>query len=201
MARNSRGKTTEEAFKRAARTVIERQGFLRTTISDIAVEARRSSASFYNYFDTKEALLAHLADEFRDEVVQRHKSRYRRENEPRVAIEEMVRAYWTTYKDRLPELVGVFQVAMVDETFAERWREIRQFGIDQTAIVIRRAQKAGYSPGVDPRLAASALSSMLENFCYVWLAAGGDTTASAVDDEHAIATLAGLWYHAIYWTA
>lgn len=180
--------------------MIGRQGFLRTTIADIAAEAGRSSASFYNYFDTKESLLANLADEFRDEVVQRHKARYRREDEPRVAIEEMVRAYWTTYKDRLPELVGVFQVAMVDEAFAARWRETRQFGIDRMATVIRRAQKAGYSPGVDPRLAASALGSMLEHFCYVWLAAGGDGSALTVDDDRAIATLSGLWYHAVYWT-
>ena len=200
MSRNARGQITEDAFKAAARAVFARKGFLRATIADIAEEAGRSSASFYNYFDTKESLLAHLADEFPVEVVGRAEAGYRRDATPRQDIEEKVRAYWTTYRDKLPELVGVFQVAMVDDEFALRWRVTRQGGIDTMAKLIRKAQRQGYAPGMDARTTASALGAMLEHYCYVWLAAGGDHNSPALNEERSIATLSEIWYRAVYWS-
>jgi AcrR family transcriptional regulator len=49
-----RGRRTQAAIDAAARTVIARKGILATTIADIAAEAGRSAASFYNYYDSKE---------------------------------------------------------------------------------------------------------------------------------------------------
>ena len=50
-----RGRQTQAAIDAAARVVIARKGILATTISDIAAEAGKSTASFYNYYDSKEA--------------------------------------------------------------------------------------------------------------------------------------------------
>ena len=44
--------------------------------------------------------------------------------------------------------------------------------------------------GTDPVLTASALSAMLEHFCYIWLGQGGERTEVQFDDERAIDTLA-----------
>lgn len=44
-----RGRRTQAAIDAAARTVIARKGILATTISDIAAEAGRSTASLHNY--------------------------------------------------------------------------------------------------------------------------------------------------------
>jgi len=52
-----RGRRTQAAIDLAARTVVARKGILATTISDIAAEAGRSAASFYNYYDSKEAMV------------------------------------------------------------------------------------------------------------------------------------------------
>ena len=52
-----RGRQTQAAIDSAARAVIARKGILATTISDIAAEAGRSTASFYNYYDSKEAMV------------------------------------------------------------------------------------------------------------------------------------------------
>ena len=114
-------------------------------------------------------------------------------------MEDSVRAYWESYKAHLAELVGVFQVAMIDERFAERWREIRLAGIETIADGVRRAQDQGYCPGVDPWLTAGALGSMFEHFCYVLLAQGGAFRDRPFDDEDAIRTIASIWYHAVYW--
>ena len=66
-----RGRRTQAAIDAAARTVIARKGILATTIADIAAEAGRSAASFYNYYDSKEAMVRLWALRFRDEANQR----------------------------------------------------------------------------------------------------------------------------------
>ena len=69
----SRGRQTQVAIDAAARTVIARKGILATTIADIAAEAGRSTASFYNYYDSKEAMVREWALRFRAEFGERSK--------------------------------------------------------------------------------------------------------------------------------
>lgn len=64
----ARGRQTQAAIDAAARAVISRKGILATTIADIAAEANRSTASFYNYYDSKEAMVHEWALRFRDEA-------------------------------------------------------------------------------------------------------------------------------------
>ena len=200
MAMTKRGERTRESFRDGARQVIAQKGFLRTTISEIAAAAGRSPASFYNYYDSKEDLLEELADEFRADTLKRQQIAV----EPGTPLYPVMRAaaaaYWESYKTHLAELVGVFQVAMVDDRFAQRWRDIRVAGIETIKAGIDRAQAAGYCPGIDPWLTAGALGSMFEHFCYVSLAQGGAFSHRSVDEPTAIETIASVWFHAVYWT-
>ncbi|MEO6156616.1 MAG: TetR/AcrR family transcriptional regulator [Ilumatobacteraceae bacterium] len=198
MALTARGERTKKAFRDAAKQVIAQKGFLRMTISDVAAAAKRSPASFYNYYESKEDLLAELADEFRADT-ERARPTFKLGTPTLEIMHESARAYWMSYKAHLAELVGVFQVAMVDESFAERWREIRLEGIVTIREGIERAQARGYCPGADPWLLAGALGSMFEHFCYVSLAQGGAFTQRPFDEEDAIRTIAQVWYHSVYW--
>src|ERR1700745_1613601 len=102
----------------AARAVIARKGILATTISDIAAEAGRSTASFYNYYDSKESmvrewiqrLLAHATDSARPtgetDMTTRERAR------------QAAATYWHTYRAKLPEIISVSQLAMVSDDFA-----------------------------------------------------------------------------------
>lgn len=201
MAMTKRGERTKESFRSGARQVIAQKGFLRTTISEIAAAAGRSPASFYNYYDSKEALLEELAEDFRVDTLKRQQMTI----EPGTPIHDVMlasaAAYWESYKTHLAELVGVFQVAMVDDRFAQRWRDIRVAGIETIKSGIDRAQAAGYCPGIDPWLTAGALGSMFEHFCYVSLAQGGAFSHRSVDETTAVETIAAVWFHAVYWTA
>ena len=47
-------------------------------------------------------------------------------------------------------------------------------------------------------LTASALSAMLEHFCYIWLGQGGEKDIP-FDDDRALDALATVWVKAIYW--
>ena len=93
-----RGRRTQAAIDTAARTVIARKGILAATIADIATEAGRSTASFYNYYDSKEAMVREWALRFRDEVGERAKPVTRHGLSTRERAHQAAAAHWHTYK-------------------------------------------------------------------------------------------------------
>ncbi|WP_433085782.1 TetR/AcrR family transcriptional regulator [Dactylosporangium sp. CA-052675] len=195
----SKGARTAAAFLEAARKEFATRGYLSTKVEDIARTAGRSPASFYNYFTDKADVLAALAQAFHEDTRAQIAAPYQKGRPPEEAIRTAITIFWETYRDRLGALSGVFQASMADPTFLASWREIRQSAIDFIAQGVERAQKDGYCPGIDVRMTSSALSSMLELSCYVWLVQGGDNGDSHVDEHAAIDSLASIWYHAIYW--
>jgi AcrR family transcriptional regulator len=204
--RGRKGRRTDEAFREAARVVFAREGYLNAKISDIAAAAGRSVASFYNYYDTKADLLIALAEEFHAEATQMAILPYRSGLSREDALREAVAGFWRTYAKRRGELIGIFQAAMLEGEFRDRWLKIRAEAITRIAAEVRRAQADGYCPGVDPVLTASALSAMLEHFCYIWLGQGGEQLDQAgepadvpFDDERALDALATIWVRAVYW--
>jgi AcrR family transcriptional regulator len=194
--RRSKGERTEDAFVRAARTVFAEKGYFNTKITDIAREAGRSAGSFYNYYDNKAQLLDALLDQFTNEVTRA--SLERRSEDPYESIRGAVSAYWCTFRDHLPEMIGLFALSMTDQRYAERWRSVRALGIQGVVAQLRGAQRAGHLPGVEPTHMASAIISMLESFSWTWLVRSGDLGVTPVDDESAIETMTNLWYAAVY---
>jgi AcrR family transcriptional regulator len=188
-----RGRRIQAAIDAAARTVIARKGILATTIADIAAEAGRSPASFYNYYDSKEAMVAQWAVRFRDEANQRALSVIRHGLSPRERAHEAAAAHWHTYCNRLAEVISVSQLAMINDDFAQFWAEICAVPISFVAESVRRAQAEGYCPGDDPQLIAEAIVAMLNQFCYLQLSRAGQP-----DDRACIQTLASIYCRAIY---
>jgi AcrR family transcriptional regulator len=193
-----KGRRTDEAFREAARVVFARDGYLNAKISDIAAEAGRSVASFYNYYDTKADLLIALAEEFHAEATQMAVLPYRSGLSGEEALREAVAGFWHTYAKRRGELIGIFQAGMVEGRFRDRWLELRGEAIARIAGAVRTAQAEGYCPGIDPMMTASALSAMLEHFCYIWLGQGGEKDVP-FDDVRALEALATIWAKAVYW--
>jgi AcrR family transcriptional regulator len=200
MPSTPRGLRTEAAFEDAARKVFAERGFFNAKITDIAEAAGKSPGSFYNYYESKEMLLEVLADRFSAEVLERV-SHVTPSASPEEVIEEAVRIYVRTYREYLPEVIGVFQLSMVDERFAERWRQNRMRGIHGVLDGIKRARKEGFAKDLNAEILASAIVSTLESFCWVWLATGGDDTLTGITEEEAVKTLAAVWYRALYFPA
>jgi AcrR family transcriptional regulator len=190
-----RGRQTQAAIDAAARAVIARKGILATTISDIAAEAGKSTASFYNYYDSKEAMVREWAVRFRDEA----RERSRAAAEPGLTNWERsyaaAAAHWNTYRHRLAEMISVSQLAMINDDFAGYWAEICSLPIALVTDTVKHAQRHGLcAVDDDPHLVAVAMVSMLNQFCYTQLS--GD--AGAVNDEACITTLANFFYRTIY---
>jgi AcrR family transcriptional regulator len=191
-----RGRQTQAAIDAAARAVIARKGILATTISDIAAEAGRSTASFYNYYDSKEAMVREWAVRFRDEA----RERSRAAAEPGLTnwerSNQAAAAHWNTYRHRLAEMISVSQLAMVSDDFAQYWTDICSLPIGLITQMVKHAQRQGLcATDDDPHLIAEAMVSMLNQFCYARLA--GNMSA-AVDDDACITTLANIFYRTIY---
>jgi AcrR family transcriptional regulator len=189
-----RGRRTQAAIDVAARTVIARKGILATTIADIATEAGRSAASFYNYYDSKEAMVRQWALRFRDEANERALTVTRHGLSHRERADLAAAAHWHTYRHRLAEIISVSQLAMINDDFAQHWAEMCAIPISFIAETVRRAQTEGYCTGDDPQLIAEAIVAMFNQFCYVQLSG----TRGEPDDQACIQTLANIYYRAIY---
>ena len=190
-----RGRRTQAAIDAAARAVIARKSILATTVADIAAEAGRSTASFYNYYDSKEAMVRQWALRFRDEANQRARSVIRHGLSNRERADQAAAAHWHTYRNQLAEVISVSQLAMINDDFAQYWREITAIPISIVAETVRRAQAEGYCPGNDPQLIADAIVAMFNAFCYIQLSGA---RAREPDDQACIQTLADIYYRAIY---
>jgi AcrR family transcriptional regulator len=190
-----RGRQTQAAIDAAARVVVARKGILATTIADIAAEAGRSTASFYNYYDSKEAMVREWAVRFRDEARERAKAAAEPNLDNRERAHRAVAAHWHTYRHRLAEVIGISQLAMISDDFAQYWSDICELPIALITATVKQAQREGFSVNDDPHLLAVAMVSMLNQFCYVQLS--GDRAAH-VDDDACIAALATVYYRTIY---
>lgn len=188
-----RGRRTQAAIDTAARTVVARKGILATTIADIAAEAGRSAASFYNYYDSKEAMVRQWAVRFRDEANERARSVTGHGLSNRERAHEAAAAHWHTYRSRLAEAISVSQLAMVSDDFAQYWDEICSVPISFISDTVRRAQAEGHCPDDDPQLIAEAIVAMFNQFCFVQL-----TGRTEPDNAACIRTLANIYYRAIY---
>jgi AcrR family transcriptional regulator len=194
----NRGRQTQAAIDAAARTVIARKGILAATVAEIAAEAGRSTASFYNYYDSKESMVREWALRFRDEANQRALTVVRHGLSNRERAQQAAAAHWHTYRNRLAEMISVSQLAMINDDFAQYWAEICAIPTSFITEMVRRAQAEGYCAGDDPQLLAMAIVAMLNQFCYLQLAGSGSSPAGTPDDQACINTLANIFYRAIY---
>jgi hypothetical protein len=118
--------------------------------------------------------------------------------DPYANIREIVEGYWATYKEFVPTLIGLFQLSMTDPKFAATWQRLRQAGVENTMAGIRKAYRDGYARGIDEHALASAIMSMLDFYCWTWLANDGEPGFGPIDDAVAIETLSQVWYRALY---
>ena len=85
------------------------------------------------------------------------------------------------------------QVATFNPRFREMRRGIREIFRNRTERGLRRLQRNGQvSASLSAECAAEALTSMVGNFCYVWLVLGEE-----YGEEEAVRTLTTIWTNGI----
>ncbi len=188
----SKGERTRRQLMDAGRAVFRKTGYHNAEIGMICREAGKATGVFYLYFKNKQHLLYNMISEFRAEAP--HGWLLHGTDEVSLALDrtEAVRSFWQWYKKYQPDLMALMQAATVDKAFLEEWREVRNRGNAALERAITRLQAQGQCIGLDPSLAASAITGMALFSCYNWLSQKIDFADRPLDEEKAIQTLAHL---------
>ena len=188
-----RGQQTRATLIDAAAKVFVTHGFLKTKITDITTAAGVASGSFYTYFDSKEAIFRAVIDNVVDRMFIRVEVPPGAGTAPYARIEHATRSYVEAYRQEAPLMAILEQVATFNPEFRDMRRHVRKVNRDRVERGIRRFQEAGVVPAdLPPKYAADALTSMVSNFCYMWIVFDED-----YEDETAIKVLSRLWAQAL----
>jgi hypothetical protein len=113
------------------------------------------------------------------------------------ALRARVASYWHTYRAHLAEIRALGQAALVSPAFAGQLAQIRHAELATMRGHLERLAAHGYTLPGDPALLASAFNILLEGFCAVWIADGGEPIGRTVSDDEAIDTLTRLLLHGL----
>jgi AcrR family transcriptional regulator len=197
-SRRAKAAETEAALKAAARRVFADRGYLNTKIIDITAEAGRAAGSFYNHFTSKDELLAAL---LKDMLAEGDEAAAQPAHNPdftdRSAVRWHVAAYWAFYRRHIPEMVALRQAAMANPEFGLRLQEILATDSEHMTMHLDFVRAAGIPLPGEPRLVVSAFQSLLDQFAYTWLVAGGDGTGRQIGDDEAIDVLTDFIHRGI----
>ena len=187
-------KDTPTKIIQAARVVFARLGYKKTSLADIAEEARISRTSIYHYFSDKlELFEAVLVMEFA-EIRERTAEAISLEVEPA----EKLRAYVRTRMETIVEL-GNFYSAMRDEYLdhLERIERFRKDALEEEIETLRSILDQGVSRGVfsvrDTTLAAVGICMALKGFEFPMLA----FRKSATNEEEKLDSLLEILFWGI----
>jgi AcrR family transcriptional regulator len=185
-ALGSKGRQTRQAIEEAARNLFAQRGFHGTTLAEITSAAGKSPAVFYRYFADKEDLLAALARDFLNDVVDLPTF-----PDDQDFFVSAVGVYWEMFKPNIGVMVAVDQLATTQPRFASLQNRFRRFGTDIVRASVRRAQQQGYADDLDADHTALAITLLFERFTGVCLTVG-------ISDDAAVSTLSTIWRKTLY---
>ena len=188
-----RGEHTRGKLVVAAREVFERDGFAAARITEIAALADTAVGSFYTYFDTKDAILRAVMEVVDGEFalpLPREAG-----TDPLARLEAGNLAYVRNYA-RNARILAVMQHRSFDDHELGALRTLaRRRWIERAERSIRRLRDAGRaSSGLSPRFLATALSSMVQAFCYEHFAFDD---GSRFSEEEIADGLTDIWIRAV----
>ena len=187
----ARGARTRAALVAAARTIFERDGYLGARLADIPAEAGVATGTFYTYFTSKDEIFRAVIDAAKDDLL--HPELPRRDDSPVEQIRAANLAYFQAYERNARLMLILEQVAAADPRFREIRRQRSVAFAERNARAIERLQRAGQAdPGLDPILAAQALSSMVGRMAYRVFGLG-----ESVPMDDLVETCTRLWANAL----
>jgi len=151
----------------AAAELTEKQGFERTSMGEIAKLARVAPSTLYHHFPDKRALLLALIEEWSERLAAGRRSDLELEafarSEPRVFLASFLRKVYTRLQDRNWIYVELFLLVNRDHELRERFRSLKDAGIERLALLIELGQRQGMlRQKPDAARAALLLGSSLE---------------------------------------
>jgi len=184
--RTARREETRRLLLEAAGTLFAERGYHATSVPDIVRAAGVGHGTFYEYFGSRHQILLALTESAA--------SGSRRPRLQSDSLPERIRAEISWYFGDVVEHLQLTKVwreaATFDPEIAAAGRAERARRVER---VRRGIEAAGPAPGIDPAIAAAALTAMLEAFADRWFVEGDGPGTSAADIVTASETLATMW--------
>jgi AcrR family transcriptional regulator len=185
----AKGRRTRVRLMDSAERVFVEKGYLAARVADIAHAAGLAHGSFYTYFDSKEDMFRQVADRVVQDVYRALEAGVGG-GSPLERIQASNRRYLELYEGHADMLALIEQVATFDERFRAMRLELRRRFVARIERAVRRIQSqddASVEP-IDPRLVASALGGMVDNFSFAFFVLG-----EPFDRTEALETLDEIW--------
>ncbi len=194
-----KGRRTRKSLVDAARAVFYEQGYIDARLSEVTERAGVSTGTLYTYFDDREQLLAAIIDDAYERSVRPAASRPADVGDPFRRIFNGNRRYIEAYRQS-SDLMAIFDQAeyLDDALKARRMARASDFA-ERNAQTIRRLQDEGaVDRGIEPLVAAQALSFMVSTQCrYVYVHAPDPHYADAAGARVLADHLTRLWFSAL----
>jgi AcrR family transcriptional regulator len=184
-----------ESVLGAAERLLGRMSLEELTIGELAREAGVSRASFYFYFESKQAVLAALLASVLAEVREAAKPWLERaDTPPEGALRAAVAGSIGVWRRHGAVLRAAVESSRSAPQIGALWREEIGGFIDAVAAQIERDRAAGVAPAdeLDAPALAAALIWMNERTFYVM------TTEDPGGDDQLAETLTAVWLRAVY---
>lgn len=195
--RQEQAAATRRQLLEAAGAVFESMGFRATTVGAITDRANTAHGTFYLYFRNKEDAFCQviesvIVDELAGSTV------VPLDLEPRAAVEHGIRAFVTAYH-RHDGLWRALLEGMLQSTRVRQlWLDLRRDIVVQVSQAFDAQQRAGLVRPFDSTMVAHALAAMTEWSAFTHLVLGEPDQRR--DADALVATVADLWYRAVYGT-
>jgi AcrR family transcriptional regulator len=193
--RDPRRELTPQKLVTAARVVFERDGFHDARLADVTKEAKVSTGTLYNYFQSKEELFRAVMQGVLDDLHDGAGADADRERsaDPVQGIVDANRSYVAGYRKNARLMSLLSQVAERDAEVQAIGVAIREHFETRISRAITRWQRDGLAySDLDPVYAANALAYMVDRFLAEWIALGLE-----YDEELVAETLSKLWIRSL----
>jgi len=165
MPQNTRAKILN-----AAKSVFGRYGFQKSSLADVAAEARMGKSSIYYYFASKEDLFRAVVDAEFKTLSDRVREAVAAESSPEAKLRAFVLTRMRVSRELASAYAALHDDYLVGLPFVE---EVRREAFEEEVQTIRSILEHGIEAGVfavaDPALTAHAIAVSLKGLEYPWL--------------------------------
>jgi AcrR family transcriptional regulator len=184
----------------AACEVFEEKGYQATSVGAITDRAATAHGTFYLYFKNKEdafcqvmeaVIIGDLANAIHAAPGVGARER----------IEQIIRSFFAAYGPHTGLWRAVLEGALQSARVQEIWLGLRRTIIHRLAESLEAECAQGTIRPLDPLMSAHALAAMNEWFAFTHFVLGeppGADDQLDPNNDHAVAVLVDLWYHALY---
>ncbi len=154
----------------AAKTLFGRYGFRRTSLADIAAEARRSKSSLYHYFASKAELFRAVVNAEMEVLSQRVREAVAKADSPQAKLKAFVLTRMQVARKLASAYATLHEEYLDHLGFVERFREQAFRGEVKTISgILEKGVETGAFEIADVGLAAHTIAVALKGLEYPWM--------------------------------